>query len=115
MHTELWVRPRIGITGLLYTEQHDVRLTIHRDCSATRNVSILRRQENRHPGQGHHGDDRVALPRVRSDVDDRGPESGCASPEVVTSAATRGGVCPGLCCHPERDFPAESDRVRCQQ
>jgi len=95
MHTELWVRPRIGITGLQYTEQHDVRLTIHRDCGATRNVSILRRQENRHPGQGHHGDDRVALPRVRSDVDDRGPESGCASPEVVTSAATRLGAFSG--------------------
>ena len=59
-----------------------------RDCAATDAVSILQGQDHRHPGKGHHRDYDLALPRMRSDVDDREPES-VFNPPQVRSFPTR--------------------------
>jgi hypothetical protein len=42
-------------------------------CDATDIVSVLQGHDHRHPGQGNHRDDILAVPRMRADVDD--PES----------------------------------------
>ena len=52
-------------------EGKHARITIRRACDATDDLSFLRGQEYRHAGKGHHRDFILALPRMRSDVDNR--------------------------------------------
>jgi len=45
-------------------EEHDVEFTTHGNGRATDRVPVLPREDLRHPGKGHHGDDVLAVPRM---------------------------------------------------
>lgn len=67
-------RPEAGDTGTVagaYGETRHVSITNSRSRDAADGVPLLQRKGHRHAREGSHGDVRLALPSLRSNVDDR--------------------------------------------
>ena len=59
--------------GKLWIQDERCQLHIHEACHPTDCVSTVRKQDHRHAGQGHYRGHVLAMPRMRGDLDHRGP------------------------------------------
>ena len=61
----------------------------HRASRTTNRMPVLQRQGLRNAGEGHHGDDVLAVSPMRRDLDDCQPDAGLTAPAVSRQACRR--------------------------